>query len=52
VAIIGNGGNLAVLVKDTCKRVFMRPPDPPATAHPVRTAHHLLSTVTPGTGPP
>jgi hypothetical protein len=50
--IIENGGNLATLFKDTCKRLSTRPTNPPATAYSTASAVHLPSAVTLGTGPP
>ena len=51
LAIIGNGGNLATLIKDICKRV-MGPIDPPATEHPAPPAPYQRLAPAPGTGPP
>ena len=52
LAIIANGGNLATLVKDTCKRVSVWLINPPAVVHPAGPAPILPFAVTPGTGPP
>ncbi len=51
LAIIGNGGNLATLIKDICQRL-MSPIDPPATEHPARPEPYQRSALAPGTGPP
>ena len=52
LAIIGNGGNLATLVKDILNRVFPFPINQPATVHPGGPTPHLPFAGTPGTGPP
>ena len=52
LAIIANGGNLATLVKDILKRVFMCPINPPAAVQPAGPAPYLPFAVTHGTGPP
>ncbi len=52
LAIIANGGNLATLFKDICKRLSVWLVDPPAAKHPAEPPPHLSPAFAPATGPP